>query len=381
MKSAWLVSALCLTVSMAHSVVGADERQKSGREERAKIQLAILLDTSGSMDGLINQARTQLWKIVNQLATAKRDGQVPDLEVALYEYGKNSIPKQDGFTRQIVGLTDDLDQISEELFKLRTNGGKEYCGHVIQAATRELKWSEHDQSLKLIFICGNEPFTQGSVDYKQACSAAIAKGVTVSTIFCGPEQTGRSTGWQHGAQLADGSFLSINQDRVVAAIQTPFDRELSTLSSQVSQTYAFAGKEAKTAKKRQTNADRQAAAAAPAAAAERAQFKVSGQYRSAGDLVDGLANGKVKLETIAEADLPPALQKKSVAEKRKILEQMGRKRKEIHKQIRDLSAKRANFISKERAKQAATAKQDSLDTAIIKALRSQAHRKLYVLPE
>jgi len=381
MKSTWLVFALCLCVSLVNSVGGAEDQKKVVAEERAKIQLAILLDTSGSMDGLINQARTQLWKIVNQLATAKRDGQVPDLEVALYEYGKNSIPESEGFTRQIVGLTDDLDKISEELFQLRTNGGKEYCGHVIQAATRELKWSEHDQSLKLIFICGNEAFTQGSVNYKQACSAAIAKGVTVSTVFCGPEQTGRSTGWQHGAQLADGSFLSINQDQAVAKIQTPFDSDLSALSSQVNQTYAFAGAGAKSAKKRQANADKLAAEAAPAAAAERARFKVSGQYRSAGDLVDGVANGKVKLATIADADLPPALQKKSLAEKRDILQQLGRKRKEIHKRIRDLSAKRAEFLAKERSKQAATAKNDTLDTAIIKALRSQARRKLYVLPE
>ena len=38
------------------------------------MQIALLLDTSGSMDGLIDQARTQLWKIVNELALAKRNG-------------------------------------------------------------------------------------------------------------------------------------------------------------------------------------------------------------------------------------------------------------------------------------------------------------------
>ena len=41
------------------------------------IQLAILLDTSNSMDGLINQAKSELWKIVNELALAKKNGKSP----------------------------------------------------------------------------------------------------------------------------------------------------------------------------------------------------------------------------------------------------------------------------------------------------------------
>ena len=95
------------------------------------IQLALLLDTSGSMDGLIDQAKSQLWKIVNELATSKKDGQQIDLNVALYEYGKQSIPADEGYLRNIVPFTQDLDKISDELFKLKTNGGDEYCGKVI----------------------------------------------------------------------------------------------------------------------------------------------------------------------------------------------------------------------------------------------------------
>ena len=190
----------CLTMFtvIAASLVGsgvhaaeptAKETPKPAEATTPKIQMAILLDTSGSMEGLINQARTQLWKIVNELATAKQNGQTPQLQVALYEYGKSSIPKDEGYLRQIVSLTDDLDAISEELFALKTNGGKEYCGQVIQAATGGLQWSKGDDDLKLIFIAGNEAFTQGTVDYKQACSAAIGKGITVNTIQPGAMDT------------------------------------------------------------------------------------------------------------------------------------------------------------------------------------------------
>jgi hypothetical protein len=104
-----------------------------------RVQLAILLDTSGSMDGLIDQARSRLWKIVNELATAKKNGRSPRLQVALYEYGQDTIPAAAGYLRRIVPLSEDLDRISEELFKLRTNGGEEYCGRVIESAVRELE--------------------------------------------------------------------------------------------------------------------------------------------------------------------------------------------------------------------------------------------------
>ena len=126
-----------------------------------RIQLAILLDTSGSMDGLIDQARSRLWKIVNELATARKNGQAPRLQVALYEYGQDGIPAAAGYLRRIVPLSDDLDRISEELFKLKTNGGEEYCGQVIQSAVRELEWSGDSGDLKMIVIAGNEPFTPG----------------------------------------------------------------------------------------------------------------------------------------------------------------------------------------------------------------------------
>ncbi len=234
-----LASLLLLGGSVRHADEKADAKKPEGQADH--IQLAILLDTSNSMDGLINQARTQLWKIVNELATAKRNGQPPQLQVALYEYGKTSLSKNSGFVKQLVPLTDDLDKISEELFALKTNGGQEYCGQVIQAATKELQWSESNEDLKLIFIAGNEPFTQGTVDFKKACSDAIAKGIAVNTIFCGPRNQGVETGWEQGALLADGSFLNIDQNQEVAEIATPFDEKLTKLSADVNKTYIAVG--------------------------------------------------------------------------------------------------------------------------------------------
>ncbi len=95
---------------------------------QSNIQVALILDTSGSMDGLIEQAKTKLWKIVNELATARKNGQLPNVQIALYHYGNDNISREAHYVKKLVPLSTDLDKISDELFKLTTNGGSEYCG-------------------------------------------------------------------------------------------------------------------------------------------------------------------------------------------------------------------------------------------------------------
>src|SRR5215211_7756058 len=160
------------------------------------IMIALLLDTSNSMDGLIDQAKSQLWKIVNEVAAAKSvDGKRPNIKIALYEYGNDGLSADEGFIRQVSALSEDLDVISEKLFSLKTNGGNEFCGEVIKTALNQLAWSASKDDLKMIFIAGNEDFTQGSVSYQQACDAAKKKGVVVNTIYCGYVNEGINLGW------------------------------------------------------------------------------------------------------------------------------------------------------------------------------------------
>src|SRR5438128_1734728 len=111
--------------------IAASEPKAEAEAAEPLVQLALLLDTSNSMDGLIEQTKGQLWKIVNQFINARQGGKRPQVQVALYEYGKSTLSAGVGFIRQIQPLTTDLDKISEELFALKTNGGEEYCGWVI----------------------------------------------------------------------------------------------------------------------------------------------------------------------------------------------------------------------------------------------------------
>ncbi|MEM9821411.1 MAG: VWA domain-containing protein, partial [Bacteroidota bacterium] len=130
-------------------------------DQQHRIQLALLLDTSNSMDGLIEQAKSQLWKMVNELAESTKDGRTPEIEIALYEYGNDQLSPMKGYIREVVPLTSDLDHLSEKLFELNTDGGEEYCGFALKTAIENLTWSDKADNLKIVFIAGNEGFDQG----------------------------------------------------------------------------------------------------------------------------------------------------------------------------------------------------------------------------
>ncbi|HUT91692.1 MAG TPA: vWA domain-containing protein [Thermoguttaceae bacterium] len=383
----WLV-VLSLTALLAGLAAVANEPEKSPAKGQAKepptVQLALLLDTSNSMDGLIDQAKTQLWRIVGQFAKTKLGGRTPRLEVALYEYGNDKLPAAEGYVRMVVPLTDEVDKISEALFALSTDGGEEYCGKVIQVATRQLDWRREGRDLRCIFIAGNEPFTQGDVDFRAACKAAADRGITVSTIYCGERDEGVRTNWEQGAKLADGSYLCINQDHEVSPIVAPQDNELARLSGELNKTYlAYGDAEARRAfADRQQAQDVNAARSAVSAAAARAGFKASSLYKNSGwDLVDAVADGTVKLDQLEAEQLPQVMQPKSLAERKAYLAKTAAQREHLQARIRKLSAVRDQYVAKERTRLAAeapaeaAAAEEPLADAVEAAIQAQVGDK------
>lgn len=336
-----------------------------------RVQIALLLDTSSSMDGLIDQARRQMWTVVNTFQKARRGTQLAHLEIALYEYGKSSLSAEGGYMRQIVPFTTDLDKVSEELFALKTNGGDEYCGMVIQRATRNLEWSKSPGDLKLIYIAGNEPFTQGPVSYQSAINDAKEHGITVNTIYCGSAQEDDSKGWAAGAKLAMGQSLSIDQNRAVAYVAAPQDDEIARLGRELNKTYLGYGSAGKEAKKRQEAQDSNAAAA-PSSATMRAVSKASRLYDNSGwDLVDGTKKGAVKLDEMKDEELPAELQGKNAQERQAIVDSKAKERADIQARIQKLQGERDQYVAGQQ-KAAASAGPASLDKAIIESATKQA---------
>lgn len=338
------------------------------------IQLALLLDTSNSMDGLIDQAKSQLWKMVNELAAAKcNDGRRPSIKIALYEYGNDNLSSEEGYIRQVSGLTDDLDLISEKLFSLSTNGGNEFCGHVINTSLRQLAWSSSANDLKMIFIAGNEPFTQGNIAYRTACSLAREKGVVVNAIFCGPFQEGINTNWKDGADITGGSYMSIEQNRRTVYIASPYDDRISTLNDKLNETYVYYGSQGASKKEMQMTQDSNAGSYGEANKVERAVSKSSHAYRnSSWDLVDAAKNDEKAIAEAREDELPKEMKGMNVTERKAYIDKKANEREKIQKEIQVLNKQRQEYIATHTPKEASDS---MLDAALIKAIKEKAKMK------
>lgn len=374
MKSLVLkVTLVCFVFATTFSF--AKHQPKNETSKNQTIKVALLLDTSNSMDGLINQAKAQLWEIVNELSYAKYGQKKPNLEIALYEYGNSNLPSREGFIRQVLQFSNDLDEISEKLFSLTTNGGNEFCGQVIQTSLNELSWGNNKNDLRLLFIAGNEPFTQGKINYKDAITNAKEKDVAINTIFCGNYSNGISGMWKDGADLGGGDYLTINQDKKVVHIVTPYDDEIIILNKRLNKTYIYYGVQGYSSFAKQKKQDDNAYEMEEVVAVKRAVSKSSRLYDNSNwDLVDADKKKKVDYSKIKKNKLPKELQNKSEAEIKTYVKKQAKERAAIQKKIKELDTKRRSFIAK---KQKEGTQKDVLNNVMIKAIKRQAKLKNY----
>jgi hypothetical protein len=341
---------------------------------KSTIKVALLLDTSNSMDGLIDQAKSQLWDIVNELSYAKCDGKNPNLYIALYEYGNDGLESSDGYIRRVLNFSQDLDLISKKLFSLTTNGGSEYCGQVIKTSLKNLKWGKKKPDLNLIFIAGNEEFTQGSVSYKNATADANEKNVTVNTIFCGDYQNGVSGKWLDGARRTGGDYFAIDHNKKHVYIVTPYDDIIIQLNANLNKTYIRYGNQGYKKMREQSVQDTNAAGLNEVVVVKRAVSKSSRMYNNASwDLVDAAKDKNFKYSKINKKNLSKDLQDKSEADLKIYVKKQGKKRIEIQTKINELNTKRKNYIAKKQA----GSQEGNLENALIKTIKKQALKKNY----
>jgi len=342
-----------------------------------KIQAAILLDVSNSMDGLIEQAKAQLWTMVNVMGKAKCNGETPQIEIALYEYGRDNNDLKKGYVKQIMPFTSDLDNLSQKLFQLTTNGGEEYCGYVIHSSLNELSWDTTSSNYKVIFISGNEDFLQGNISYTLACTEAKNKGVIVNTIYCGDRLQGIKEHWNLLGECGNGSFTNINSDAKPEDIPTPYDSTLITLNNKLNATYIYYGAAGKGKKELQGSMDVANLTVNSYAGVNRAVAKASpGTYKnSTWDLVDAKEDDKKILDKVDFKTLPDSLQKKSKAELEVMVNQKSKERAGIQKEMQDVNTKREVYIAAEKIKKAKAGNHSqTLESEVEKIIREQATR-------
>jgi hypothetical protein len=321
------------------------------------------------MTGLIHAARTRIWSIVNELALAKPS---PRLRVALLAYGTPGYGAETGFVSVLTDFTEDLDAVSGKLFALATNGGDEYVGRVVQKALT-LSWTKGD-GLKLVVVAGNESADQDKeAPFRDQCRAAIGSGIMVNAIYCGSPGHRDAEGYKEVARLADGHYAAIDQNNNVD-LASPFDERIAALNTALNATYLPLANGGAAGAEKQVAADCDAAKAG--ALAQRAQAKCQSQYWNQWCVVDLLDRGDIKLEEIAEKDLPEALRGKSREEQVRIIDGKRAERKKVQEEILALSKQRAGWVAEELRK-LAISDENSFDAAMRRSIRAQAAAKGY----
>ena len=200
------------------------------KKDPPKIQVALVLDTSTSMDGLLLQTRTEIWKLSNYLRQQRLHNVKPTIEFSILEYGNANLSKEKGYVRVVADFTTRLSSLAIDLQQLTPLGGEEWCGYALQTAIDSLQWSSKSNDVKMIFIAGNEPFNQGPINFREEALKAKEKGIVINTIFCGDYELGRKNFWKMGADLSGGSYANFNQNSKLEIPATPFDKSIDSLN-------------------------------------------------------------------------------------------------------------------------------------------------------
>jgi Mg-chelatase subunit ChlD len=348
--------------------------------ERPRVEVVFVLDTTGSMGGLIQAAKEKIWSIATSLAQAQA---APDIRMGLVAYRDRG----DAYVTRVVDLSDDLDSMYATLMDFQANGGGDGPESVNQAlydAVHSLSWSQDEQTYKVVFLVGDAPphmDYRDDVKYPETLAAARNKGILVNAIQCGQDSATTPT-WQQIAQLGEGSYFRVEQAGSAVAITTPFDKKLAELSARLDDTRVYYGTaEEKAAQQRKLDAtDKLHAAASVASRARRATFNASESgtlnFLGKGELVDDIASGRVDLPSVAPEKLPETLRALSPAEQEAFLRDKAAQRDELKQAIRQLSEQRAAYVKNKL--ETAGGAGDSLDDKLYSAVREQAAKKGFV---
>jgi uncharacterized protein YegL len=339
-----------------------------------RVEVVFVLDTTGSMGGLIHAAKEKIWSIASTLAQAQP---APEISMGLVAYRDRG----DAYVTRVVDLDRDLDSMYAKLIDFSADGGgdgPEAVNEALAAAIDRISWSQDQSTYRVVFLVGDAPphmDYQDDVKYSEVVAAAVARGIVVNTIQCG-SLSDTVAPWQHIAALGRGRYFTVEQAGSAVAIETPFDASIATLAAELDGTRLYYGsaeqRAAMTAKVDATT--RLNEEASVAARARRGAFNVSsaGEANLLGDreLVDDVASGRVDLAAVPPAQLPASIAALPPLAQSEVIAQAAQKREELKRQIAKLAAERDAYIEKQ--VDAAGGADASLDQQIYEAVREQA---------
>lgn len=345
--------------------------------ENASIEVVFVLDTTGSMSGMIDAAKEKIWSIAASMASANS---APRIKMGLVAYRDRG----DDYVTRVIELSDDLDSVYAKLMDLRANGGGDGPESVNQAlyeAVHDIGWSRDPGTYRTLFLVGDAPphmDYQADVPYAATIAQASRRGIVVNTIQCGNDQA-TTLRWQEMAGLGQGRYFKVDQNGGAVAIATPYDTEMAALSRELDETRLYYGTEEERERKAEKvkATDKLHAAASVTSRARRAAFNASesGKANLLGEseLVEDVATGRVDLSKIEEEKLPEPLQAMAPSARQAVIEETMARRDALQLQIRTLADQRAEFLKKQT--EASGGAEDSLDYKLFSAVREQAKEK------
>lgn len=338
------------------------------------VDAVFVLDTTGSMSGLIETAKEKIWSIASTMASAQPS---PRIRIGLVAYRDRG----DDYVVKTVELSEDLDAVYAELMQFQANGGgdgPESVNAALDAAVNQLNWSDRGQAYRVVFLVGDAPPHMDYADEKQypeIVAEARAKGIVINTIQCG--SMARTAGpWTRIAGLGGGMFFQVEQAGSAVAYSTPYDSDLARLASRLDDTRLFYGtkEEQDEMAKKVAAAESIDALASERARARRGVFNLSGSGKpnrlGRNELVSDYASGEVDIETLEAEELPAAMTAMAPAEQKAHLDELVAERAEVEEEMKRLADARADYLRKKVEEEGGA--EDSLDHKLYEAISRQS---------
>jgi Mg-chelatase subunit ChlD len=341
--------------------------------EKPKVDVVFVLDTTGSMGGLIQTAKEKIWSIATTMASAQ---QAPEIRIGLVAYRDRG----DAYVTRVVDLSPDLDSVYATLMDFQARGGgdtPESVNKALYDAVHNMSWSQEDQAYQAIFLVGDAPphMDYNEVRYPEIVASAKEKGIVINTIQCGEIPTTVEP-WTQIASLSHGDFFQVEQAGGAVAFTTPYDEEIAKLSAKLDDTRLYYGTREQKAKMHGKVAatEKLHEGASLASRARRGAFNASAGGRAnllgENELIAAVVSGAVGLNELEEDALPEALKPMAPAEQEAYVAELAEERSDLQRQIRALSEDRDGYLAKK--VEEAGGLESSLDQKLYDAVKEQA---------
>jgi hypothetical protein len=314
----------------------------------SRVDVAFVLDTTGSMADLIDGAKKKIWSIADEIRKSRPDAHI---RFALIGYRDRG----DDYVTDVTDLTDDLQTVYAKLLRFEANGGgdvPESVNEALHTGVTRLDWNREAGTKRIMFLVGDAP---PHMDYKQdvpyTASMLLAneKGIIVNAVQAGdlPET---EPFWRAIAALGKGEYMAIPLSGNVQVIHTPYDQQIMELQLKLNLTVVPYGnrlEQSRVEGKLRLKESASASANADMAGVEnRASAPAARKVvTDDNDLVDRVRRGDLEIAAVPREELPEPMQAMEPADREAYIKTKIDERDALQAEVLDLIAQRDEYLA------------------------------------